>query len=81
VLLVATFASPGEGVMGDLFARALVVMPVAVLIGAVAIIVALVVTLLLPGRREVKLALLAVGCAGWIVGFVLLLRPGLIDLP
>jgi hypothetical protein len=63
------------------FVLLLVMSPILVAAGAIAVILASVASLWLPGRRYVKLALIGAGCLGWIVGFVLLMQPGLIELP
>jgi hypothetical protein len=71
----------GSGVAAEALARILVMLPILVLSGSIAVILASVASLWLPGRRHVKLALIGAGCLGWVIGFVLLLQPGLIELP
>ena len=69
-----------RGLAGEIFAGLLVMSPAMVAAGSIAVIVASVASLWLPGRHYVKLALIGAGCVGWVVGFVPL-QPGLIELP
>jgi hypothetical protein len=58
------------------FDQLLTMSPVLVLGGAVTIVAGSLLSLWLPGRRRVKLGLLAGGAAAWAIGSVLLSQPG-----
>lgn len=72
---------PGQRVATETLAQILVMSPILVLAGAIAVTLASIASPWLPGRTHVKLALIGAGWVAWVIGFVLLLQPGLIDLP
>lgn len=86
IVLAALFrpafaTAPGQGVATETLAQILVMSPILVLAGAIAVTLASIASPWLPGRTHVKLALIGAGWVGWVIGFVLLLQPGLIELP
>jgi hypothetical protein len=79
VLAAALF--PRASAAAAALAPVLVMSPMLLLTGSIAVILASVASLWLPGRRHVKLVLIGAGFVGWVIGFVLLLQPDLIELP
>lgn len=65
----------------QLFAGLLMTSPMLLLVGAVTLALASLGFLWLPGRRRVKLPLLAAGCVAWVAGFLVVAQFGLLSLP
>ena len=55
--------------------------PLLTLAGGAALVIAAVSSLWLPGRRRVKLGILSATAVVWVGEFMLLVEPGLIELP
>ena len=65
----------------DIFALLITMSSLLTLAGGAALVVASMSSPWLPGRRRVKLVLLSVTAVVWAVGFILLITPGLVELP